>query len=137
MSTPISNQAHLSAHASEPGLQLSLSIGDHVRHKQFTGVLHGLQIDHEQVLMADVVLDAPIVIPPGDGFNEIRIHRQSVPAHELRAFDERDEQIARLSRLAQRVANLNPKAGTIGDGMLASLVEDARRALGIREEATA
>lgn len=31
--------------------------------------------------------------------------------------------------LAKRVANLNASAGEIGEGMLASLVEDAKRAL--------
>jgi hypothetical protein len=35
-----------------------------------------------------------------------------------------------LEQLAQRVANLNPAAGEIGAGMLASLVEDAQRAIG-------
>jgi 4-hydroxy-L-threonine phosphate dehydrogenase PdxA len=32
-----------------------------------------------------------------------------------------------LDRLARKVANLNPHAGEIGAGMLAQLVEDARR----------
>ena len=32
--------------------------------------------------------------------------------------------------LARRVANLNPDAGEIGEGMLRSLVEDARRIVG-------
>lgn len=32
--------------------------------------------------------------------------------------------------LAKRVANLNPDAGEIGEGMLRSLVEDARRIVG-------
>lgn len=36
-----------------------------------------------------------------------------------------------LVALAKRVAALNPAAGEIGAGMLASLVEDARTALGI------
>ena len=38
-------------------------------------------------------------------------------------------QIDALMRLAHRVEHLNPEAGAIGDGMLASLVEDARQAL--------
>lgn len=35
-----------------------------------------------------------------------------------------------LTDLARRVAALNPDAGAIGPGMLASLVTDAKRALG-------
>ena len=37
---------------------------------------------------------------------------------------------ALLEALARRVARLNRDAGEIGAGMLASLVDDARRALG-------
>ena len=40
--------------------------------------------------------------------------------------------IAELARLAQRVAALNPDAGGIGVGMLASLVADARKALEVK-----
>lgn len=40
------------------------------------------------------------------------------------------ERVLELVHLAERVARLNPDAGEIGAGMLASLVADARRALG-------
>jgi hypothetical protein len=38
--------------------------------------------------------------------------------------------VCKLQALAHRVAELNPNAGVIGAGMLASLVEDARRLVG-------
>nr|WP_280189102.1 hypothetical protein [Delftia sp. PS-11] len=40
------------------------------------------------------------------------------------------DQLGQLLKLAQRVSQLNPQSPTIGAGMLASLVADARRALG-------
>lgn len=40
------------------------------------------------------------------------------------------DQLQPLLRLAGRIARLNPDSPTIGAGMLASLVDDARRALG-------
>ncbi len=40
----------------------------------------------------------------------------------------------RLHALAERVARLNPNSPTIGAGMLASLVNDARQALGLQQE---
>lgn len=62
-----------------------------------TGVVHGISVDSDRVLQADLVLDAPIVIPalsPED--RELSIWRQHVPAHELVPFDDRDELIAEL-----------------------------------------
>lgn len=87
------------------GIEISLRIGQHVRHRDYkgervTGLVRGLSIDSDSVLQADITLDAPIIIParsPDD--DEIRIWRQSVPAHELTPFDDRDELIAEL-RLA-------------------------------------
>lgn len=43
----------------------------------------------------------------------------------LLLWDDR-ERVAAALRLVQRVARLNPEAGTIGAGMLAQLVADAR-----------
>lgn len=40
------------------------------------------------------------------------------------------DQHQQLTKLAERVARLNIDSPTIGAGMLASLVQDARRALG-------
>ena len=36
---------------------------------------------------------------------------------------------AEMTRALERVANLNPNAGEIGDGMLKTIVEEARKAL--------
>lgn len=87
------------------GVEISLRIGQHVRHRdhlgqRVTGVVHGLLIDSDRVLQADMVLDAPIIIPARNADDrEISIWRQHVPAHELAPFDDRDELIAEL-RLA-------------------------------------
>lgn len=86
---------------------LSLTIGQHVRHRDYrgarvTGTIHGLLLDSEGVLTADIVLDAPIVIPASGRFAETYIHRQIIPAHELSSFDERDELIAELLQVAQQ-----------------------------------
>lgn len=40
--------------------------------------------------------------------------------------------LVKMLALAQRVAHLNPAVPSIGAGMLASLVEDAQRALGLQ-----
>jgi hypothetical protein len=93
-------------HVQEPvmsaGLEISLRIGQHVRHRDFngkrvTGVVRGLSIDSEDVLCAEIALDDAIVITPiNSDDHELRIYRQYVPAHELAPFDERDELIAGL-----------------------------------------
>lgn len=84
------------------GVEISLRIGQRVRHSDFdgkrvTGQVQGLSIDSDRTLQVDIVLDAPIVIPArGDGDREISIWHQHVPAHELTPFDDRDELIAEM-----------------------------------------
>jgi hypothetical protein len=84
------------------GAELSLRIGQRVRHgdykgRRVTGIVRGLSDSDGQGLMASVALDEPIVIPPrGDDQREIHIRWQNIPAHELAAFDDRDELIAEL-----------------------------------------
>lgn len=87
------------------GAEISLRIGQHVRHRdhagqRVTGHVNSLQIESEKGLTATVLLDAPIIIPACDeGDREIRINWQTVPVTELSPFDERDEQIAELLAL--------------------------------------
>jgi hypothetical protein len=82
-------------------LEISLRIGQRVRHHDFhgkrvTGVVRGLSVE-EDVLHADIALDAAIVIPARNADDrELQIWRQHVPAHELAPFDERDELIENL-----------------------------------------
>lgn len=84
------------------GVEISLRIGQHVRHrdhlgKRVTGIVNSLQVEAEQGLTASVVLDEPIIIPArGENDREIRINWQTAPVTEFAPFDERDEQIAEL-----------------------------------------
>lgn len=93
-----------------PGLEISLRIGQRVRHQDFhgkrvTGIVRGLSVDSEDVLHADIALDEAIVIPPiNEDDHELRIYRQHVPAHELAPFDEREELIAGMREAAEAVA---------------------------------
>ena len=88
-------------HTPGPGIEISLRIGQRVRHcqdfkgRRVIGVIQSLYLS-EGVLSAEIGLDEPLVI---DGLKDsppISLYRQNVPAHELASFDERDELIAEL-----------------------------------------
>lgn len=93
--------------------ELSIHIGQRVRHQDYkgqrvTGVVRALSVE-DRAVMADIVLDAPIVIEPlNDGDVPINIHRQHVPAHELAAFDERDELIAQMLAALEAMLDTDP-----------------------------
>ncbi|WP_342617186.1 hypothetical protein [Rhodoferax sp. GW822-FHT02A01] len=76
----------------------SLCIGQKVRHQddykgqRVVGKVRMLCIE-DGALKVEIALDEPIVIPERDGYPEVRIHRQYVPAHEVHVYDERDEVI--------------------------------------------
>lgn len=113
------------------GAVLSVHIGQHVRHRDYkgarvTGTVHGLLLDSEGVLTADIVLDAPIVIPPFEEFGETLIHRQHVPAHELSPFDARDELIAEMLGLLRRMEEQFDDNPTVG---LSLFIDDIRAAI--------
>ena len=85
----------------DAGVELSLRIGQRVRHHDYkgqrvTGVVRGISVDREGALQVDLALDAAIVIPAIGVYQEDRIWNQRIPAHELAAFDDRDELIADL-----------------------------------------
>lgn len=96
-------------------LEISLRIGQHVRHqdyrgKRVTGVVRGLTVDSSDVLHADLALDEAIVIPPiNPDDHECRIYRQHVPAHELAPFDEREELIGELRRALESLMALESR----------------------------
>jgi hypothetical protein len=96
-------------------LEISLRIGQRVRHRDFhgkrvTGVVCGLSVDSEGALHADISLDEPIVIPPlNDADREIRIYNQHVPAHELAPFDEREELIGELRQALEGLMALESR----------------------------
>lgn len=100
------------AHMHAAGVEISLRIGQRVRHRDYqdrrvTGVVNSLSIESERGLVASVVLDEPIVIPPiSDGDQEIRIHWQTSAAYEFTPFDDRDELIAELLCALQETVSL-------------------------------
>lgn len=109
----------------DAGVEISLRIGQRVRHRDYkgqrvTGVVHCLSIESNRVLEADIVLDAPIVIPArGTDDREISIWRQHLPAHELTPFDERDELITEMLAALQLAAKeLQAMRAAVGAGLL-------------------
>jgi hypothetical protein len=115
-------------------MEISLRIGQHVRHRDYkgkrvTGVVRGLSVDSEDVLHADIALDEPIVIPPLDAEDrELPIYRQHVPAHELAPFDEREELIEELTKALKLCAAVCAGETTTKSGLIDAL-EKARAAL--------
>lgn len=102
-------------HSPATGVEVSLRIGQHVRHRDFkgqrvTGVVHGIALDSDKSLMVDLVLDAPIVIPASEEIPTLYINRQYVPAHEVTSFDERDELIAEMLAALQGVVRVADRA---------------------------
>ena len=65
--------------------------------------------------------------------NSITVIAHGAPGSFVRKMQEQPDLAIPLKKLATQVAALNPDAGTIGPGMLATLVSDARRALAALE----
>lgn len=96
-------------HTPGAGVEISLRIGQRVRHQDYqgqrvTGVVQGLSVE-DRALMVDMILDAPIVIPAMGEYGPTKIFRQHVPAHELAPFDEREELIAELLAALEEARN--------------------------------
>lgn len=103
----------MSAHHNA-GVEMSIRIGQRVRHQDYngqrvTGVVQGLSVE-DRALMVDIALDAPIVIPAIGEYGPTKIYRQHVPAHELAAFDEREELIAEMLAALQGVVAVADRA---------------------------
>lgn len=83
-------------HASGAGIEISLRLGQRVRHsndykgQRVTGTVQSISLDGG-VLVVVIALDQPIIIPARGDSREIRLHSQCVPAHEVAPFDEREE----------------------------------------------
>lgn len=119
-------------HTPTASVEISLRIGQRVRHHDFhgkrvTGIVRGLSVGSEDVLHADIALDEAIVIPPiNDDDRELRIYRQHVPAHELAPFDEREELIAGMLSLLRRMEDQYNDNPTVG---LSLFIDDIRAAI--------
>ena len=99
------------------GINLSLSIGQRVRHqdyqgKRVTGVVRTLTVE-DRALMATIALDKPIVIPARGEFSATNIYTQHVPAHELAPFDDRDELIDVMQAALRSVCMLRQLGGML------------------------
>lgn len=117
------------------GVEVSLRIGQRVRHTDYngrrvTGIVRGLMVDTEQGLMVDCALDAPIVIPARGDFAETKLYRQYAPAHEFCPFDEREELIREMAEALAALDQWNSGA-TEDDSAewLARVLKQARAAL--------
>lgn len=121
----------LSAKVADASVELSFRIGQRVSHREYqgklvTGVVRSLSVDGEQGLMISIALDAPIVIPAGDGFNAINIYTQHAQAHEFAPFDERDELIAEMLAALQGVVRVADRATDEFDAARAAIAKAAQ-----------
>lgn len=115
-------------HKPGPGVDVSLRIGQRVRHNDYKGqrvigIVNGLSVDPERGLIVDCKLDAPIVIPAGDGYSEINIHWQHAPAHEFSPFDERDELISEMLTALKGVVRVADRATVEFDAARAAIAK--------------
>jgi len=112
------------------GSALALTIGQHVRHRDYkgrrvTGTVLSLGIE-DQGVMATIGLDEPIVIPPSEpGDRPLDIYRQHVPAHELAPFDARDELIAEMLAALRAVVRVADRATIEFDAARAAIAKAA------------
>lgn len=126
------------------GIDLSLRIGQRVRHQDYkgqrvTGVIRTIDIDAERGLMVTINLDAPIVIPATEKFREIPIYTQHAPAHEFSPFDERDEVLAALveaitlqSKAMERIClGGEDPSDVVDDGLIATVNAALAKADGV------
>ncbi len=116
-------------HAIAAGVELSLRIGQRVRHRDYqgrrvTGVVNGLSIETDRGLVASVVLDEAIVIPPiKESDREIRIHWQTAEAHEFTPFDDRDELIEQMLAALRGVLRVADRATDEFDAARAAIAK--------------
>ena len=122
-------------HTPDGGIEISLRIGQHVRHRdhlgqRVTGTVRGLSLDSDRVLQADIVLDAPIIIPACSADDRpFSIWHQHVPAHELAPFDDRDELMAEVLAALAQIERLSREAGGNLVDVRAALGDIARAAI--------